>query len=619
MQSNASRNSILVIAAAAAMLAFMAILMFASAWNDSIIIDEAAHIGAAYGYLVKGDYRFNAEHPPLMKDLGVFPLLFMHLNAPWEGETWTTDLYGQGKFGRQLIFESGNDANAITRAVKIPMVLFTIAFGAILFWWSRRHYGDGAGLLTLFLYTFSPTFLAHGRFVTTDVGATAGFFIGTVTFLRFLRSTTGRNVVIAGLALGFALLTKFSTVELVAVVLFLACVWPWVHGEPQERFRSLARNLTLTAAIFLIAWITIYPLYLHHTWNYPPQRQHADTEFILTASKTPAIAKDLVVWMSDKHLLRPWAQYLTGFFEIVHRQEGGNTPFFLGTVYESGQRLYFPFVYLVKEPLALHLLTILTLAFAFWRIRRPPWSRKWLENHFTEFAFLVVILFYWGVSIRSSLNIGVRHILPTFPFVYILVASGIVRLDGWLRNKFSQLPPVQHADAVRHRGHLTKKERRAREKSSVTPPTGPLKILFGFRLVIGILILWQAVSVLRVHPSYLAYFNEIAGGPDGGYRYVTDSNLDWGQDLQRLAAYSVDHNIPGFYLDYFGTAMPEYYMKGRVAQLERCKQPPKGWVAISAMWYQQSRQIPQCDYRRWVPMENLVKKIGYSIFVFHID
>ena len=319
----------------------------------------------------------------------------------------------------------------------------------------------------------------------------------------------------AGFALGFALLTKFSTVELVAAALLFAGVWPWVHAEPGSRFRDLGRYLMLTAGTFLIAWFTIYPLYLHHTWNYPPERQRADTEFILTASKTPAIAKDMVVWMSEKRLLRPWAQYLTGFFEIFRRQENGNNPFFLGNVYESGQRLYFPFVYLVKEPLALHLLTMLVLVFAFSRIRRTLWNRKWLENHFTEFAFLVVVLVYWWLSIRSNLNIGVRHLLPTFPFVYILVASGIVRLDGWLRNRFSQLPPAQHADAVRQRGHLTKKERRAREKSSATPPKRPPKILFGFRLVIGILILWQAVSVLRVHPFYLPYFNEIAGGADG--------------------------------------------------------------------------------------------------------
>jgi hypothetical protein len=137
--------------------------------------------------------------------------------------------------------------------------------------------------------------------------------------------------------------------------------------------------------------------------------------------------------------------------------------------------------------------------------------------------------------------------------------------------------------------------------------------------VFAALLIWQAVSVIRVHPSYLSYFNEVAGGPDGGYRYVTDSNVDWGQDLKRLARFVETRGIQEIYFDQFGAVNPSHYLGSKYRGLASCSQPVKGWVAVSAMWYQESRRKPECDYRRWLPMEKLVTKIGHSIFVFNIQ
>jgi hypothetical protein len=142
---------------------------------------------------------------------------------------------------------------------------------------------------------------------------------------------------------------------------------------------------------------------------------------------------------------------------------------------------------------------------------------------------------------------------------------------------------------------------------------------WGFRLALAALLLWQAVTVLRVHPSYLAYFNELAGGPDGGWRYVNDSNLDWGQDVKRLAQFVETRGIPGIHVDYFSPADAAYYLHDKYLGPVGCSQPPQGWVAISAMLYTGPPWNPGCDYRRWLPMSKLVAKIGYSIFVFYVD
>ncbi|MBI4479434.1 MAG: glycosyltransferase family 39 protein [Acidobacteria bacterium] len=588
-------------ATAVAQLGLMAALMFASAWNDTIIHDETAHLAAGYSYLRKADYRFNPEHPPLMKDLGALPLLFMNLRPPWNDKSWTEDPYGQWTLGSQLLYNSGGNPDTITRAIKAPMILFTVALGGVLFWWTRKQFGAAAALLALFFYVFSPTFLAHGRFVTTDVGAAAGFFIGTIAYLRFLKNPSWTNVLLAGLAMGFAFLTKFSAVLLVPAAFLLALVWALVHPERRLRLTGLVGYLALTTAVFVIAVLTIYPVYLHHTWNYPPERQRADTLNIITMSEMHGELKGGVLWASDKPLLRPWSEYGLGMLLTFKRSKVGNQPFFLGEIFSAGQRFYFPFVYFVKEPLALHLLTLLALAFGISRCLQPSYRREWLAAHFTEIAFLLVIAVYWLAAINSHLNIGVRHLLPAFPFVYMLVANELATRDRHLAGQAESFP----TDVPGTASHAAPARRAA--------------ALRGFRLMLGALLAWQAVSVLRAHPAYLAYFNELAGGPDGGWQYVVDSNIDWGQDLMRLGEFVERQEITEIHLDYFGAADAAYYLKEKFRGMGSCDAPVKGWVAVSAMWYADSRRKPECDYRRWLPIDKLSAKIGYSIFVFHID
>src|SRR3989338_6742069 len=211
--------------------------------------------------------------------------------------------------------------------------------------------------------------------------------------------------------------------------------------------------------------------------NVFPQHEKAVREF----------PQNLVIWSSDKLLLKPYSEYFLGLLMVFQRAAGGNTAYFWGEITKYGSHWYFPAVYALKEPLTLHILTLAALLFGVMRIRRPLRGREWLRAHITEIAFAICIAFYWWASMRSILNIGVRHVLPTFPFIYILVALGVTSLYRYLMDK--------------------------------------KLLMWGFRLVLAALILWQASSVLRVHPHYLAYFNEAAGGPEGGHRYVVDSNL----------------------------------------------------------------------------------------------
>ena len=109
MNNAYSKASAAVIVAAAL---FLAVTSF---WHDSVIVDEVPHIGAGYSYLTKQDMRLNPEHPPLPKDLGALPLVFMDLDQEaFSTRHWLTEVNGQWEFGRKLLYNSGRDAEAMT-------------------------------------------------------------------------------------------------------------------------------------------------------------------------------------------------------------------------------------------------------------------------------------------------------------------------------------------------------------------------------------------------------------------------------------------------------------------------------------------------------------------------
>ena len=598
--------------AAAALLALMAALMFTSAWDDTANSDDNVAMIAGYSYLRTQQFRLEPQNPPLIKSLGALPLLFMELNEPWALRGWAQE--DPDIVGREFLYHSGNDADTIFRAARLPMILFALGFGAVLFFWTRKHYGDSVSLLTLFFYSLSPTFIAHGRFVATDLGATAGFFVGLTAFLRFLKSPARKNILWAGLALGFALLTKFSTIALLPIYLLLATIWVFIGagrerqplfelrgGAGEERIRALAlrlpsasqwrvlgATLARTAGILGVALVVIYTIYLHHVWSYPPEMQRASAEYHRYIYSMGGTAKDIVIWASDKPLLQPWAEYFLGLLVALKASRWGQPLFFFGQVHETGLRIYFPAAYLLKEPLALHLLTLVALGFLFWQMQRRDRTRgaltRWLATHFTEFAFLVMLTVYWTALIRSNMNIGVRHLLPAFPFMFILISRQLVKLYESLHSLTASLTVRRTALAM-----------------------------------LAMLLTWQTVTVLRVHPSYLAYFNELAGGPRGGWRYLNDSNLDWGQDVKRLAQYVDEQGITGIHAETFGPPDLSYYLKKKYLGPVGCGKPPQGWVALSAMIYVGAPWNRHCDYRNILPIETAKARIGHSIFVFYVE
>jgi hypothetical protein len=214
------------------------------------------------------------------------------------------------------------------------------------------------------------------------------------------------------------------------------------------------------------------------------------------------------------------------------------------------------------------------------------------------------IVLYWASSITSPLNIGVRHILPTFPFIYLLTSRQITK---WLTISAPKLL----------NGFVDKLKFFGKTLISYS----------GRYAFVLILILWQFVSVISIYPYYLSYFNELVGGPKNAYKYVVDSNLDWGQDFKRLVNYANENKIDKIYVDYFGGTVGEYYLGEKLIPWSGEKDykllPPGSYLAVSATFREQCfgkavNNFKPLNCYQWLKNYQPITTIGYSIFVYRI-
>lgn len=624
---------------AALLLGTMALLMMVESSKKSTIVDESPHIVSGYAYVAKRDYRLNPEHPPLIKMAAGFPLAFQDINFIEGRQSWEEDINGQWSGGDEFLHWQGNDPRQIMFWSRLGPTIITLLLGVLIFIWARQLYGSIAGLFALTLFVFSPTFLAHGPLVTTDVGAAFAFVFASYFFFRYLYNQNKKNLIWAGIAFGIAQLMKFSLILLVPYFTVVAIMWVLFKDKPEKLLslgllKKISVYLGKLILIGLIGLIVVYPVYFYTVSNYPVERQIADTEWTLNSHPwntnpdsaqledvRPGGIPGVVVKMSENPVLRPYAQFFLGHLMVFQRVAGGNTVYYLGDISSTAWRSYFPVVFALKEPLALFVMLGIVsgavLAAFFRKLKITTKNRsglkekikklieikgEWISKYFIESAFLFFIFMYWVVSILGNLNIGVRHVLPTFPFIYLIIAGILYR---WLHPgvNLKGLPLVEQIRVVF---------------------TSLLK-QWAKGGVIVILMLWYVLSSLSAFPHMLAYFNELAGGTGNGHNYVVDSNLDWGQDMWGLQEYVKENNIESIKVDYFGGANPQYYL-GDAYQRFNPFDPGErnGWIAVSGTLMMSGRGNPtkgfqpDTSYYRWLEEYEPVTTIGHSIFVYYI-
>jgi hypothetical protein len=528
--------------------------------------DETAHLPAGYSYLVKGDYRMNPEHPPLAKMLAGAPLLFLHLNGAFDTEAWWTG--NEWRYGWELLYHQANDASRIFLWGRLPMVCLALGLGLLIFLWARRIYGKAAGLLALFLYAFSPDFIAHGTLTNTDVPVSFFFVLSLFCFEWALQKTTFSRSILAGAALGLALLTKFSALLTIPTLGMIAAA----------RLRETPGKLRATALLFVLMLAAAYGvIWTGYGFRFSavPGQDSASLWFPQQVNQVPG---PLYGFLHNYRLL-PQA-FLEGFRYVgstLQREcylDGENNPGWGGATPGAVKRWpqYFFITFFYKTPIPV----LIILAVAVWfsiKSGRKLWNQ--------EMPIVIGAILYFAFAVYSNMNIGNRLILPTVALLLVFASQAVnhLRLGNWFR-------PA----------------------------------------LIALVLLWHAAGTIGVFPNYLAYFNELAGGPGNGPRHLTDSNIDWGQDLILLKRYIDRHGIREVNLSYFGSADPRYYgIKARflpgettypVDESELCTAiRPGEYLAISVTNLKET-YAPLPDFIAAVKERTPIAKIGYSIYLY---
>lgn len=555
-------------------------LATASMRGKSAVFDEGAYLPAGYTHWAFRDFRLAPEQPPLVKLLAAAPLLLTRVTVH-QDDGWAQRR--QWDFGRNFLY-AWNDADRLLFRGRLAVVALGAMLAAAVFWWTRLHWGLPAAVLALLLCVLSPDTLAHGQVVTMDLGVALFIFLAVIAFERLTQRVTAGRLLGLGLATGAALATKSSAFVLLPILGALAlrrAAAPEPPGSDLGRFgsgaarrwwsRALALFGLLSAAL-AIAWIVIWACYLFEPRLSPDPAVEAAFEWDRNwpESRLGGAAASLARGSG----LLPEA-YLFGVLKVFAHAEA-RPGFLMGKRSQTGWWRYYPTTLALKTPLALPLLLLASLLTL--RSHRAPPRVEW--------CLWLPPLLYLLLAASRPINIGHRYVLPLYPFLF--VAAG--RAAAWA------FAPSARASAR------------------------PLLLALGG---------WYAVSTARAHPHYLAYFNELAGGPASGYRHLVDSSLDWGQDLKGLAAWIRDNRIGRIKLAYFGSADPAYYgidcelLPGYMAPPPRqlTRRVSEGdVVAVSATilqgLYVEPGMLPLFERLRERPPLTVV---GHTIFVYRVD
>jgi hypothetical protein len=562
------------------------VLTVTSYVQKSATWDEPQHVIAGYNALKFHDYRTDPEHPPFLRMWAALPLLAqpeIRMDVSVIDKTnpiaWTGLL--QFEFCHVFLYVL-NDADRLLYAARFMIVLLGVLLGILVFCWSRELFGFWPAVIVLGLYTVEPNILAHSCLVTTDFAVTC-FAFGTLYFLwRTAKKLSAANL--CGLIAFFTLaqISKFSAL-LLGPIVFLLLIARVVRRDPWRMDMGKRREMTnighkartalvILISLALVSWLAIWASYgfrflpsASATWKL---NSCADP---MMQQRAPSLA-GVVSWVDDHHLL-PNA-YLQGFFltQAKATQRGG---FLAGQYSVKGWWYFFPLAFLIKTPEPVIILFLAGICLGV--VRR----RHFLSD---DLYLLIPIAGFFVPATMAKLNIGLRHILPIYPFLLLVAGKTVVAL--WNANSRS------------------------------------------LRVLLGALGLFAVVECASIYPSYLAFFNQFIGGPRNGHKYLVDSNLDWGQDLKGLKRWMAQNNVQHINLSYFGTADPAYYkincthLPGAPFYAEQSAKMPvlPGFVAVSAtnlrgVYFEESWRNFYWPLLEMKP----VAVIGYSIYVYQVE
>ncbi len=536
-----------------------------SAWVHSPTIDEVGHLAGAVDFWSTGHLELYHVNPPLPRVLALLPGsgIDASLRIPVPGGRFSDR--AEFPAGRWLFRQQPQRAWRLLLRARLVSIAWSVAGLVLCFVWAGELFGRWGGLLAAALWSFSPNVLGFGWQLVPDVPAAAAGLAALLALWRWCRQGGWRWTLAAGLAVGLAVLTKFTWLFL--GLFWIACAVVIGLGPSARRLRHLLAQVLLGGCV---AVATVNTGYLWKEVFVPLKDFHFRTQLLGGESgnrlaQLPGLA-GLPVPLPKLMVL--------GVDRQMWDFERGLRSYLRGTWQERGWWYYYLYAAALKVPLGTWALVVFS-AVNFFRVGRPPGRGAWLFPALGSAAVMVLL------SAHSGFSHHFRYALPALGPLFVF-AAGAVAL--------------------------------------------PLAAPLWNRLLVAGWLGWTAVSSASVFPHSLSYFNELAGGPHGGPEHLLDSNIDWGQDLWHLKRWLHRHapaeEVP--FIAYFGLISPRWYgMSFRLPP----SVPTPGTYAVSVnclygirfpIYAGDGTRVIQ-THAQWLRYLRPAGRAGYSIWIYRIS
>ena len=550
-------------AAAAGLLGFMFIVAGGAALHESAATDEVAHVGAGLSYLQKLDLRLNEEHPPLGKALAALPLAIRGARADYSGTAWQVSNDFVPAYGAQWIFGDAvlgrwNDWRSTLPWARFPMLILTLLLGWFIYRYADRLGGTWGGLLCLAVYVTTPAYLVFGPLVITDLPVTLFTIIALWQLGEIWAEPSPKNARLFGAALGASLLSKFTGLLMIPVIiaLFLQTrFWP-AAAQPSEKDAGKAWRRARWDCIWRgVFWaaLLVYVVYFILSWHQPDAALNR-------------IGSGSWAWLIRRPLMPLWL-YCRGLLLMLAM--GSRTTFLFGHTYPHGVPYYFPVVFALKSTLGFLLLLLLAaMAGIICRKRdlrvipddlRPHW--RVLTVGF--FVFLTVCLL-------SRLDISIRHFMMPIALLILMLAPLPRMIIGLPQRRILQV-------------------------------------------ITGALAVSCFVPIVLAYPYLFPFVNSLAFGHPA-YYLLNDSNVTWNEGLPEVERFVRREGLTEIELDW--SSLSDAALVVPEAHIWDCQAPADRdagrWVAVTAVAILENHN---CGYLQQYPHQQLA---GGAFYVFKL-
>jgi hypothetical protein len=597
------------------LLTFHALLATHSASQHSVTVDEGGHILSGVLAWRRGTFGVYPVNPPLVKMLAALPVAASGPDLPrqyvggivldWVGLHDEFAKINQARY-LDLVFRA-----------RCVIVALSVLGGWVVYLWGRDLFGPTAGLVAASLWDLCPNVIGWSGVVTTDLGAAVFGLLAVYSLRWYVQGPSWARAVCVGLMVGLGQLAKFTLLMLYPVVLAGLVLASRRDGADGSRSGGRARSpAAVCGDALLIGLLSLLVINAGYGFRESGRRlgQFEFRSDLLTRQAGRAERDELPTGTVDRLNLfggTCWESlpvplpesFVVGLDEQKSHADYGFPAYLRGQWQKGGWWYYYLYALAIKLPLGTWVLMGLAVGLALGsrRFRAESWE-EWL-------LWLPAAAIFLLLSSQTGINAHSRYVLPAWPFVVVGVSRvGLLAEDAW--------------------------RRRGRSWRAAA---------LGAAIVVGALG-WNLAALARIHPHELSYFNEVAGGPEQGWRHLIDSNFDWGQDLLFLKRWLEEHpEARPLRLAYCGGLDPhlvgldyelpppgpdEPWDPQRLNFVEETLGPQPGWYAVSVNLLcgmsfrghdgQGRRLILPRDAYRYFRFFEPVGKAGYSIFIYHL-